>query len=425
MTYRLRLLSPLPVLLAVIVSCVCGGPAHGATTLTVNDAVARGLLKDETYLIAQQELERAAGQIREAWSGALPRLDLTGRYTRNIEKQTLVFEGESISIGSRNEYVFGLSLTQPLYVGGKIGSALKIAKFYREYAKHKVKQSRHDVRYEIKEVFFGARLAADVVDIYVDAIRQAELNVENVRKLFEQGMAAEFDLLRAEVELANLRPLLIRARNNAQISEMNLKNRLDIPLEEEIELLYEFEENNLSRTLDLESGIAHALAGHPALKQQEYLSKSYKKAIGIARADRMPQVFLSSDYQYAGRSDRFNPDSGEWSDGWSANLILSFPIFEGRAVSGRVKQAKVDYQQSASLRSQEKTIEQADEGVRIANLRYQNGVGTQLEVLSAQTASTQAKVNYINAVFDYELAVAAFDRAAGIEPNIPGVRNDE
>jgi outer membrane protein TolC len=123
-------------------------------------------------------------------------------------------------------------------------------------------------------------------------------------------------------------------------------------------------------------------------------------------------------------------------------LVLSFPIFEGRAVSGRVKQARADYNQSlylerqirenvllavrsaymswqeavASLKSQKRTIAQAEEGLRIANLRYNNGIGTQLEVLAAQTANTQAKVNYIRAIYDYELAAAGFLRAAGYEP---------
>ncbi|MBU2624849.1 MAG: TolC family protein, partial [candidate division Zixibacteria bacterium] len=163
-----------------------------------------------------------------------------------------------------------------------------------------------------------------------------------------------------------------------------------------------------------------------------------------------PQLLFSSTFAYQAQSEEFSPPSNAWTKSWSASLILSFPIFDGRANSGRVKQVRADYNQSkyvarqmkenvllsvrsaygsweeavASLQSQEKTIEQAEEGIRIANLRYAGGVGTQLEVLSAQTANTQAKVNYINAVYDYELSVAAFERAAGYEPTIRGEEND-
>jgi len=180
--------------------------------------------------------------------------------------------------------------------------------------------------------------------------------------------------------------------------------------------------------------------------QQEYVTKGYDRAIGIAKADSRPQLFASSNFQFQKQRDEFNPAKGDWSKSWSASLILSFPIFDGFTNSGRVRQARVDFEQSkylqqqieenvalavrsayaswqesvASLKTQEKTIEQAAEGLRIANLRYQSGVGTQLEVLSAQTASTQAKVNYINAVYDFELAVAGFVKAAGYKPEILG-----
>ena len=164
----------------------------------------------------------------------------------------------------------------------------------------------------------------------------------------------------------------------------------------------------------------------------------------------MPQLTLESSFDYINQTSTFKPPSDSWTTRWSASLVLSFPIFEGRAVSGRVMQARTDYNQArlleqqieenvllavrsayaswqeavASLQSQERTIAQAEEGLRIANLRYENGVGTQLEVLAAQTANTQAKVNYINAVYDYELAIAGFLRAAGYEPNVAGDKDE-
>ena len=427
--------------------------ASAQRQLTLDDAVSLGLQSDEKYLIAKEELERASGQIREAWSGALPRIDFTGRYTRNIAIPEIVVElpedaggDQTFKMGTDHNYSLALTLTQPVYLGGKVGGALKVARYYESYAKQRLLQARHDVVYEIKEGFFMAKLAGDVVNVYDDAIEAAELNYGNVKKLFGQGMASEFDLLRAEVELANLRPQLLKAKNGSEIAEINLKNRLGISAAEEILLSYEFDPADLNEDIDLESGLAYALESHPAISQQQYAVKSYNKVIGITKADRMPQLVLQSSFDYINQTNTFSPPRDSWTNSWSASLVLSFPLFEGRAVSGRVMQARADYNQAkflaqqieenvllavrsayaswqeavASLQSQERTIAQAEEGLRIANLRYENGVGTQLEVLAAQTANTQAKVNYINAVYDYELAVAGFFRAAGYEPNVAG-----
>lgn len=414
--------------------------------LSIDDAIDLGLKNDETYLIAKEDLERSAGRVREAWSGALPRLNFDGRYTRNIEIPEIVIADQSIKFGTTNNYTLGLTLTQPIYLGGKVGAGLAIAKYYRNYANNKLKQTRNDVIYQVKQAFFNAKLAKDVVAVYEDAIKQAELNLENVKKQHDQGMAAEFDLLRAEVELANIKPQLIKSRNDSELAEINLKNKLGIQTDEEITLLYEFDSSELDRSLDLESGIEYAEKNHPSIISQDDLVKSYDRAIGVTKADGRPQLYFSSTFEYQAQSEAFSPPGDAWTKSWSASLVLSFPIFDGRGNSGRVMQARADYNQSryvarqteenvllavrsaygtwqeavASLQTQEKTIEQAEEGLRIANLRYQGGVGTQLEVLSAQTANTQAKVNYINAVYDYELSVAAFQRAAGYEPTVRG-----
>jgi outer membrane protein TolC len=434
--------------LVALVIVVPGTETLAQRVLTVDEAVTLGLQNDETFLIAKEDLERAAGQIREAWAGALPKLSFDARYTRAIEIPERIISlpedmggTQKFKMGTNHDYAFGLTLTQPLYVGGKVGAALKIAKYYRQMSEARLKQAENDVVYEIKSAFFHARLAEDVVGVYQDAVNQADLNLANARKLFDQGMAAEFDVLRAEVELANLKPQLIKAQNDVILAGINLKNRLGISPEETLELSFEFDGSELDRSLALDSGLDEARDHHPAVLQLDFATKGYQKAISIARGDLLPQLSASSEFTLGNATDRFSPDDKGWTRDWSASLLLSMPIFDGRAASGRIKQAKADYNQSrltlqqtkenvqlavrsahaswqqalSSLQSQEKTVTQAEEGLRIANLRYQNGVGTQLEVLAAQTAVTQAKVNYINAIYDYELSVAEFERATGAD----------
>lgn len=435
---------------AFLLVCTAASSAIAERTLTLTDAIKLGLENDETYLIAEEDLYRARGRVREAWGGALPNLNLNAYYTRNVEIPELTIAGQTVKFGSENEYLLGLTLTQPIWLGGKVFSGVKVARYYRNYADYKLKQTRNDVIYEIKQGFFNAKLADDVVEIYEDALEQAELNLNNVQKMHEQGMAAEFDLLRAEVEVANIRPQLIKAKNDSQLALINLKNRLGVDPEEDILLVYEFDDAELDKELSLSQALSHALKDHPSIHLQENLVKSYNEAVTIVKADGRPQLSFQTSYQFQQQSDRFSPAEGNWTDAWSASINLTFAVFDGRANSGRVMQARADRNESrlllrqirenvllsvrsayasweeavASLETQEKTIAQAEEGLRIANLRYESGVGTQLEVLSAQTANTQAKVNYINAIYDFELAVAGFIRAAGYQPDITGDENE-
>jgi len=437
-------------LISILLVCCAVTSAIADQNLTLRDAIELGLRNDETYLIAKEDLMRASGLVREAWGGALPNLDFSSSYTRNIEIPEIAIGKEKMPFGTRNEYAVGLTLTQPIWLGGKVFGALKVAKYYRSFANYKLEQTRNDVIYEIKNAFFSAKLANDVVEIYQDALKQAELNLANVRKIKDQGMASEFDLLRAEVELANIKPQLIKARNDSQLALINLKNRLGFDPEEDIELVFEFQKSELDNELNLGDALRYADARHPSVQLQEKLVSSYDQAIGIAKADGRPQLAFQSNFQYQQQTDEFSPSSDGWSDSWSASLVLTFSLFDGRSNSGRVMQAKADYNESyltlrqirenvllavrsayatweeavASLETQEKTIDQAEEGLRIANLRYESGIGTQLEVLSAQTANTQAKVNYINAIYDFELAVAGFVRAAGYKPEITGEENE-
>lgn len=413
----------------------------GAFDLELDSAISMALKSNEIYLTALQDKLKAEGEITEARSGALPSLILDGKYTRNFELQELIFAGEKFTIGAKNDYSISLNFDQTLFGGGRVFNAWKIANLYNKYASEGVKIARHSVIYGTRQAFFAVILVRDNVNVARDAVSQAEENYKVVNNMYRQGLVSEYDNLRAEVELANLIPQLTKAENDARIALSNLKYYIGYTGLDELNPKFEFNLEDTIATPDLDASLKQAFTYRPDYVGQEYLIRAYKKAIGISRSGRMPSLYFSSALSWDASVNETFPAKEDWIRSWSATLNMSFPIFDGFRSSGSVKKSKADYVKSSLAKGQmedairleveeaislieeskkrlasgKRTIAMAEEGLRVANLRFKNGVGTQLEILSAQSALTQAKTNYVLAIYDYMISLAKYDKAIGLD----------
>lgn len=432
-------------LIRLFLMWVCGlllltGIAH-ADELTIDEAIRMALKNNEAYLSALQDKRKAEGQIKEAWAGALPSLTFNGGYTRNFELQTFVFGGDQIQIGGKNDYSLRFDLQQTLFGGGRVFNALAIARLYNKAASQAVQAARQALIFNTRNLFYSAILAHDYVQVSQDAVERARENLDVVTSLYDQGLISEFDRLRAEVELANLKPQLTKSKNIASIALSNLRYFIGYESRREVELNFDFDLVDTITTPELEAALDTAFRQRPDYVQQDYLIKAYKKAIGISRSGRMPSLYFSAALEWAATVDETFPGDGDWNRSTSASLSLNFPIFDGLESSGKVKQSKADYVKSKLAKSQiedairleveeaissieesklrlvtsQKTIALAEEGLRVANLRFKNGIGTQLEILSAQEALTTARTNHIEAIYDYEIALAKYEKAVGFD----------
>ena len=397
------------------------------------------LKSNETYLSALQDKLKAEGEISEARAGALPSLTFDGIYTHNFELSEFTFAGESFKIGTENYYSLGLKLEQTLFGGGKVFNAYKIAKLYDKYAQQAVLIANHEVIYSTNQLFFAAILARDNVDVFRDAVNRAQENFDVVRSRFNEGLVSEYDKLSAEVELANLIPQLTQAENGARIALNNLRYFIGYDNYDDLGLNFDFDIKDTIATPELDKSIETALAQRPDYVGQDYVSRAYKKAIGVSKSGARPSLYFSASMDWEANIDKGFPGSKDFVRSTSATLNLVYPIFDGLRTSGATKKAKADYVKSQLAMSQiedairleveetvysigeskkrlasgQKTIELAEEGLRVANLRFNNGVGTQLEVLSARAALTQAQTNYIQAIYDYQIALAKYNKAIG------------
>lgn len=408
--------------------------------LSIEDAVARALETNEAARIARAAVDRSRGQVREAFSLALPAIDGSYRMTRNLQRPVLFFNQEGgtqqISIGEANEHTFGLSVEQPVF-DMTLGAAVRAARHGRAATEASYERALSDVSLRTKTAYYDALLAAAQVRVRENAVRLAEDRLEQVRLFFDVGTAAEFDVLTAQVALENERPALIQARNALRLAVNDVKRVAGLPLDEEIVLTDSLAFRPVAVELDLATAIA--LAGRADLESQQETVELSEELVKVESSQAYPTLSLQLDLSRRASSADFVPEDRDFSQSASAALALNIPIFDGRRVQGRTLQARADYVQSLErLRALERdvrlevldalqtveaaaetveatraTVERARRAYDIARVRFTEGLSTQLELDEAEQGLFEAESNAARALYDHMLAVALLRHAMG------------
>jgi outer membrane protein TolC len=257
----------------------------------------------------------------------------------------------------------------------------------------------------------------------------------------------QFNVLRAEVELANARPRLIRAQNAYRIAKNNLANLLgfDVPPEHTDDIPLTLEGQLEAKPLQMEfpQALAKAFEQRTELEALRKSQEQRHEDIITARAGYKPSLRVYAGYD--AHNSLLSQDIGDVRNGWITGVQLNWDIFDGMRTQGRIKQAGALYERAGIdledagrrielevrtafssfretdevMKSQEKVVEQATEALRLANARNRAGTSTQLDVLSAQTALTEARTTQIQALHDYEAARARLERSIGEQELAP------
>jgi len=413
-------------------------------TLTLEESIRLALAQNPSYLATEEKVETARARVREAAASFFPSLNAQGLQTLDEKLFVLEFPSfipgqppQRMSIDFTKDYQFSLSLTLPIFTGGRLTSGFKQAKYNLLSSEEGARQSKQTTVFNTKQAFYSCLLAKSFVRVAEEAVEVAEKHYNNVKSLYEVGMASKFDLLRSEVQVANLKPQLIRARNSLKIAELALKTLLGLDLSQSVEIKGELAFEPFEP--DLEESISKALFNRPEVSQVRYQKDMAGEMLKMARASSLPTIALSGNYNFW--ADNFNFQKDNWQSYYTVNLAFSIPIFNGFAASARVAQSKAMIKEieladkglqdmikfevrqailklkeaHESLLSQEKNVEQAQESLRIAELNFTEGMATTLDVSSAQAALSQAKTNYSQALYDYVISRAQLEKAMGVD----------
>jgi outer membrane protein TolC len=407
--------------------------------LTLADALNLSLQQNRTILKSASDLEAAHGVSLQVRAVAIPKLQFTGNYTAT-DKEALesVFPGQS---QARQSWDTGIRIIQSVYEGGRIRSSIRVAKLTREQAILAHQSVIADTLLATRMAYYDILLAAQDIVVRDASVTLLAKELEDQQRRFDSGTVPRFNVLRAEVAVANAKPALIRARNNHRIAKNNLVNLLGYDLPRDV---WEDIPMQLTDTLDvgeysieLPAAISQALGKRTELGVLRKLEQLRAEDITTARSGRLPSVQAFAGWGWRNRS--FSTDITDSIDGWQIGAQASWSMFDGYQTRGKIVQATAAHEKSKLelddtssrieievrtaysifiqsrevLESQKKVQEQADEALRLAKARAENGTGTQLDVLNAETALTEARTTQIGAKHDYAVAVAKLDRAMG------------
>lgn len=437
-------------ILVWILPCLMCGPlaAQEYQNLTIDKAIEVALKNNRTLLTAKEDIRTAEKQVVEARSAALPKLDLVGSYTRNIKIPTIFFEipdengqlvQQKFAIAQKNSYNASLNLSQTLW-DGSVFTGLRAAKTFVEFTDHGLRSASNRIVLDVRRLYYTAVLAREVSEVARQTLEQNQLNYESVKQKFDQGVVSEFDLLRAEVEVDNSKPALIKAENDVELALNSLKIVLGVGVDSEISLDGALVFEELQEVEALEAG---ALENRPDLTQLKVRKTLQGQNTSALRSEFVPTLSLNGNYNFNGSSEDLQFESQERSSAFSAVLQLDYPIFSGFSTTSKIQQSKIETKKidlqiqeleeaiqiqleqgrlkmaesKRRIESQKKSVNTAEKALKIANNRFNNGVGTQLEVFDTQVALSQARINYVSAVYDYLIARFEFEFAAGLSIN--------
>jgi outer membrane protein len=409
--------------------------------ISLADAVNLALTQNPNIRRAQKDLEASQGVVIQTRAVAVPKLRMNGEYDSKQKSDVDIISTNGFTLGADKNWDAQIRVVQSLYEGGRIASSLRVAKLTKEQATLNYETAVADTVLEVQLGYFDVLLAEQQIVVQEASVELLSRELADTNRRFEAGTVPRFNVLRAEVELANAQPKLIRARNAFRIAKNNLANLLgfNIPREtfEDIPLRLSGKLEAVPYEMEMPRAIALALERRTELGALRKAESLRKEDIVNARSGYKPSLQAYAGYE--GHNSILQEDLNTDLHGWIAGVQMSWDIFDGGLAYGKMKQvralhekAEVDLQDAGRrielevrtafsnfreadelLKSQQKVVEQGEEALRLAKARSEAGTATQLDVLSAQTALTEARTTQIQALHDYAVARARLERAVG------------
>ena len=405
--------------------------------LTLQECVELALKTHPQIAMTQAQLKEASAKYKEINANYFPKFSIGTSYSRldYAPQFKTKYLGESL-----NDYQASLYLKQLIYDGGKTGRLKDWARKSIAVEEENLRDARRDLTYSVTRAYYNLIFADNMVKVKQEAVRQIEshINVENA--MFLSGRAPKVDVLRAEVQLANVKQELSKAQNALQIASAQLNDLIGREIGKDAGNAYIFSPIAIDTEIKFEASVADlksymgvALESNPQLRRVKASIVATEAKVSAEKSAYWPNVSFKADYGY---------EWGDWppkENVWHLGVVIDIPLWDGNATSARVNQAKATLEkikaterflakqitlqvQKAYLSLKEaesrvsvtaKSVEQGKESLRIVEGSYKLGTGISRDVIDAQVALTQAQTNYLQALIDVQLAKADLERAVG------------
>lgn len=415
-----------------------------AAPLSLQDSILIACKNNKAIQIQEKEVVAAKANILDAESVFLPNLGVGASYT-HIDQISPVSgllpesgkRDPRIFTGYKNENKANASLDTNLFDGGANYAALNHARTNLKIQSETLRARKLDVEFDVKSLYYGLLLAYETERIAEDLINQAEAHYEDVKSRFEQGTSSRFDMLQSKVQVSKLMPELVKAKNAIYLIMAEFNKLLGLKVQEPVEI-----DGRLERSLiniNEEEFLKEAYLNKPEMILKSLGVNMSKWSIETARANGMPQINTNLDYTW--KSNDIGNMINRRHSNWDFGIAVTMPIFDGFSTKAKVDAARARFAQSklekadvtdqiavdvrqacldlakseAIVESQEDSIVEAREAMKIAVIGYDNGVTTNLDVLDTQVSLSAVEKNLAEGIYDYLMAQANLDRNIGRE----------
>lgn len=399
---------------------------------SVNEAISLAMKNNSEVIRAKLDKMKAEEKVSEVYSDNLvPTISLNSRYFRTFKKQVIQIFGQNFETGADNNIINSLDITEPIPVlGTPVFSGIRIAEYYSKAQDENITAVETDVRNNVKKAFYGVQLAKAVVEINNLTLKNAQDNYEVVSSKYRNGVATEFDFLRAKVKVENILPVVSKSERNLEISTKVLLNAIGLKTEDKLEVKGELTYDSTELFVTTNDIINKISENNVAVRQLEIGNKINKELVEIDKANYLPKLYLFGAYNISSSSNDnrslfnypfFNSFNGGIGLTWNLNLFRnSYKVKQSEIDVKRNEEQIKDVKQKLKLTSesyiialedakqrlisQKKTIELAERGVELANASYKAGVLNQIDVQDAELTLYQSRLGYYQAIYDYQSA---------------------
>jgi len=410
------------------------------SNLTLDKAIEIALKENSQVKIARYDVDKSESKLTESYSSLFPSISAEGTYIRNIKKPVFFlpdfFGGTGqvrpIEIGATNSYTGQLRIGLPIFLGQTF-TGIVMSKLGLELSNLTYEETLAQIRLNTTKAFLDVLLTRETEKFIKESYENAFRNLDNASKLNKQGLLSDFEYLSAQVEVEKIKPNVLQAEYTYQTAINFLKSILNLSPDDSIEVIGSIESFFINKTLpQLDSYVVENTFTLKKLGLQKQIAD---KNIMLQRWGHFPSLIAFGNYQIQTQAEDYNFDAYRWVKSASVGLTLSFPIFSGFGVKSRVEQAKIQYKQLEEtinytkkqidiaitntknrmatalekIEAQKLNREKARINYRIAEVRYNEGISTQLEISNANLNLLSAELGYAQSIYEYLVAQAELE----------------
>lgn len=403
-------------------------------SLSLNQAIKMAITNQPLVQQAEEQIYAAEAKTKQQKTFYLPNVEGDVSYTRIGPIPSFAFGGSVLDLAPANNYDAHVIASQLLYDFGKRDALVELSKSFKLSSQDKVKLIQNNLAYQTARAFYTIIFLEKSIQVKDEQLNTLNKHIEIAMKKVQSGSATDFDVLTTKVRVAAVQNQKIDLENSLAKAKIYLKSLMGWPSGKELKLTGQFTVNSLN--LNSEDLINEAFSKRPELKLAEDAEKSAVLNKQVISLEDKPMVNLIASY---GLKNGFEPNLDVLRGNWAAGINAQIPIFNGNLKDAKLEEAdaniktssikilelrrniKADVEQAvadinsgkAKIETAKLQVAQATEAVSRAQIQYQNGVITNLDLIDAETSLTEAELQYVQVLYNNVLNSYELDQALG------------